>query len=77
MCELNIKKKLYIISFIIIYMLSIGDKSYLHINSTGVSGGTSSGKTTVCEMIIQQLHDHRVVLVYQVSPLFLSCFTRI
>lgn len=32
----------------------------------GVAGGTASGKTTVCEMIIQQLHDHRVVLVNQV-----------
>jgi hypothetical protein len=31
-----------------------------------VSGGTASGKTTVCDMIIQQLHDHRVVLVNQV-----------
>ncbi|XP_029124886.1 uridine kinase-like protein 1, chloroplastic [Cajanus cajan] len=25
----------------------------------GVSGGTASGKTTVCDMIIQQLHDHQ------------------
>ncbi|XP_073098609.1 uridine/cytidine kinase UKL1, chloroplastic isoform X2 [Elaeis guineensis] len=33
----------------------------------GVSGGSASGKTTVCDMIIQQLHDHRVVLVYQDS----------
>lgn len=33
----------------------------------GVSGGTASGKTTVCDMIIQQLHDHRVLLVNQVS----------
>ncbi|KAB1217351.1 Uridine kinase-like protein 2, chloroplastic [Morella rubra] len=33
----------------------------------GVSGGTASGKTTVCDMIIQQLHDHRVVLVNQVN----------
>ncbi|KAG0501165.1 hypothetical protein HPP92_001237 [Vanilla planifolia] len=33
----------------------------------GVSGGSASGKTTVCDMIIQQLHDHRVVLVYQVN----------
>uniref|UniRef100_A0A2P2L860 Uridine kinase n=1 Tax=Rhizophora mucronata TaxID=61149 RepID=A0A2P2L860_RHIMU len=33
----------------------------------GVSGGTASGKTTVCDMIIQQLHDHRVVLVSQDS----------
>ena len=32
----------------------------------GVCGGTASGKTTVCDMIIQQLHDHRVVLVNQV-----------
>jgi uridine kinase len=36
------------------------------INFVGVSGGTASGKTTVCDMIIQQLHDHRVVLVNQV-----------
>ncbi|KAK4264501.1 hypothetical protein QN277_025665 [Acacia crassicarpa] len=33
----------------------------------GVSGGTASGKTSVCDMIIQQLQDHRVVLVYQDS----------
>lgn len=33
----------------------------------GVSGGTASGKTTVCDMIIQQLHDHRIVLVSQVN----------
>ncbi|KAI7741931.1 hypothetical protein M8C21_024310, partial [Ambrosia artemisiifolia] len=33
----------------------------------GVSGGSASGKTTVCDMIIQQLHDHRVVLVNQDS----------
>ncbi|KAF9604246.1 hypothetical protein IFM89_004952 [Coptis chinensis] len=33
----------------------------------GVCGGTASGKTTVCDMIIQQLHDHRVVLVNQES----------
>ena len=37
----------------------------------GVSGGTASGKTTVCDMIIQQLHDHRVVLVNQVRFLLL------
>ncbi|KAA3479517.1 uridine kinase-like protein 1, chloroplastic isoform X1 [Gossypium australe] len=29
--------------------------------------GTASGKTTVCDMIIQQLHDHCVVLVNQDS----------
>ncbi|MED6184989.1 Uridine kinase-like protein 1, chloroplastic [Stylosanthes scabra] len=33
----------------------------------GVSGGTASGKTTVCELIIQQLQDCRVVLVCQDS----------
>ncbi|XP_028114132.1 uridine kinase-like protein 1, chloroplastic [Camellia sinensis] len=33
----------------------------------GVSGGTASGKTAVCDLIIQQLHDHRVVLVNQDS----------
>ena len=32
-----------------------------------MSGGTASGKTTVCDMIIQQLHDHRIVLVNQVK----------
>ncbi|CAM8980614.1 unnamed protein product [Rhodiola kirilowii] len=33
----------------------------------GVAGGTASGKTTVCNMIIGQLHDQRVVLVHQDS----------
>lgn len=32
----------------------------------GVAGGAASGKTTVCDLIIQQLHDQRVVLVNQV-----------
>jgi len=32
----------------------------------GVAGGAASGKTAVCDMIIQQLHDQRVVLVNQV-----------
>ncbi|XP_010660839.1 uridine kinase-like protein 5 isoform X2 [Vitis vinifera] len=32
-----------------------------------VAGGTASGKTTVCDMIIAQLHDQRVVLVNQDS----------
>jgi hypothetical protein len=36
----------------------------------GVSGGAASGKKTVCDMIIQQLHDHRVVLVNQVRIFF-------
>ncbi|XP_048433760.1 uridine kinase-like protein 5 [Pyrus x bretschneideri] len=33
----------------------------------GVAGGTASGKTTVCNMIISQLRDQRVVLVNQDS----------
>ncbi|WOK94473.1 uridine kinase-like protein 4 [Canna indica] len=33
----------------------------------GVAGGAASGKTTVCDMIIQQLRDQRVVLVNQES----------
>ncbi|KAI4320492.1 hypothetical protein MLD38_033969 [Melastoma candidum] len=33
----------------------------------GVAGGTASGKTTVCNMIVSQLHDQRVVLVNQDS----------
>ncbi|KAB1215027.1 Uridine kinase-like protein 3 [Morella rubra] len=33
----------------------------------GVAGGAASGKTTVCDLIIQQLHDQRVVLVNQDS----------
>ncbi|CAI7756220.1 unnamed protein product, partial [Closterium sp. NIES-54] len=41
----------------------------------GVSGGTASGKTTVCEQIIQQLHDHRVVLVHQVRCSAVRCKT--
>ncbi|KAK8675819.1 hypothetical protein V6N13_033882 [Hibiscus sabdariffa] len=32
-----------------------------------VAGGAASGKTTVCDMIIQQFHDQRVVLVNQVN----------
>ncbi|KAH6774392.1 uridine like 5 [Perilla frutescens var. hirtella] len=31
----------------------------------GVAGGTASGKTTVCDMIISQLHDQRVILINQ------------
>eukprot|EP00270_Netrium_digitus_P013553 TRINITY_DN4517_c0_g2_i2.p1 TRINITY_DN4517_c0_g2~~TRINITY_DN4517_c0_g2_i2.p1 ORF type:complete len:489 (+),score=116.09 TRINITY_DN4517_c0_g2_i2:272-1738(+) len=33
----------------------------------GVAGGTASGKTTVCDQIIQHLRDHRVILVNQDS----------
>ncbi|KAF3536785.1 hypothetical protein F2Q69_00018935 [Brassica cretica] len=32
-----------------------------------VAVGAASGKTTVCDMIIQQLHDQRVVLINQDS----------
>ncbi|KAK9052378.1 hypothetical protein SSX86_029007 [Deinandra increscens subsp. villosa] len=33
----------------------------------GVAGGTASGKTTVCNVIISRLHDQRVVLINQDS----------
>ena len=33
----------------------------------GVAGGTASGKTTVCEMIMQRLHDQCVVMLSQDS----------
>ena len=33
---------------------------------SGVAGGAASGKTTVCDMIMQQLHDQRAVAVNQV-----------
>ena len=33
----------------------------------GIAGGTASGKTTVCDKIVQELHDHRVVLISQDS----------
>lgn len=36
----------------------------------GVAGGAASGKTTVCDMIIEQLRDQRVVLVNQVPSFF-------
>ncbi|KAJ1390365.1 Uridine kinase-like, partial [Sesbania bispinosa] len=38
-----------------------------HQKLTCVAGGAASGKKTVCDMIIQQLHDQRVVLVNQDS----------
>lgn len=40
----------------------------------GVAGGAASGKTAVCDMIIQQLHDQRVVLVNQVTNSFYIYF---
>ncbi|ESQ42842.1 hypothetical protein EUTSA_v10015773mg [Eutrema salsugineum] len=39
--------------------------SGFHMN--GVTGGAASGKTSICDMMIQQLHDQRVVLVNQDS----------
>ncbi|CAL5405246.1 unnamed protein product [Camellia sinensis] len=38
-----------------------------HQVTRGVAGGAASGKTTVCDMIIEQLRDQRVVLVNQDS----------
>lgn len=38
---------------------------------SGVAGGTASGKTTVCNMIISRLRDQRVVLVNQVIYYYL------
>ncbi|KVI10578.1 Uridine kinase-like protein, partial [Cynara cardunculus var. scolymus] len=38
----------------------------------GVAGGAASGKTTVCDMIIEQLHDQRVVLVNHNLQVFMS-----
>ena len=40
-----------------------------------MAGGTASGKTTVCDMIIQQLHDHRVILVNQVTIQIGYCYS--
>jgi len=42
----------------------------------GVAGGAASGKKTVCDMIVQQLHDQRVVLVNQVTNCFYSYILR-
>lgn len=33
----------------------------------GVAGGTASGKTTVCDYIMQRLHEQRVVILSQDS----------
>lgn len=59
---------LFLLFFIIIIFFMIN--ASMHI-VPGVAGGAASGKTTVCDMIIQQLHDQRVVLVNQVM---LPCF---
>nr|CAN83667.1 hypothetical protein VITISV_008796 [Vitis vinifera] len=42
-------------------------KNMERMGAGGVAGGAASGKTTVCDMIIEQLHDQRVVLVNQDS----------
>lgn len=39
----------------------------------GVAGGTASGKTTVCDEIMQRLHDQCVVMLSQDS--FYRCLT--
>ncbi|CAN1134009.1 Uridine kinase-like protein 4 [Linum perenne] len=49
---------------------SASDDIYKQPFVIGVAGGAASGKTTVCDMIIQQLHDQRVVLVNQDSFYF-------
>ncbi|XP_019094610.1 PREDICTED: uridine kinase-like protein 3 [Camelina sativa] len=43
----------------------------------GVAGGAASGKTTVCDMIMQQLHDQRAVVVNQVLECDLFRFLKI
>lgn len=57
------QKKRTSIHLFFIFILSI---SFLINFVAGVAGGAASGKTTVCDLIIQQLHDQRVVLVNQV-----------
>lgn len=39
----------------------------MHLFRAGVAGGAASGKTSVCDMIIEKLGDQRVVLVNQVN----------
>jgi dephospho-CoA kinase len=51
--------------FLELFSFSLMILIYLSI-FTGVAGGAASGKKTVCDMIVQQLHDQRVVLVNQV-----------
>lgn len=50
---------------------------YQNVQSAGVAGGAASGKTTVCDLIIEQLHDQRVVLVNQVFSCFILCLCSI
>lgn len=62
------KKLVSVCGFITIRVLSLGLIRELvwFVNLKGVAGGTASGKTTVCNMIVSQLRDQRVVLVSQV-----------
>ncbi|KAL3364811.1 hypothetical protein AABB24_013534 [Solanum stoloniferum] len=46
---------------------SIDDSVHKQPFIIGVAGGAASGKTTVCDLIIEQLRDQRVVLVNQDS----------
>ncbi|PWA82616.1 uridine kinase-like protein [Artemisia annua] len=46
---------------------SVTGKSHKQPFVIGVAGGAASGKTVVCNLIIEQLHDLRVVLVKQES----------
>lgn len=40
----------------------------------GVAGGTASGKTTVCDQIMQRLNDQCVVMLSQVSGVFVGLY---
>ena len=52
-------------SFVILFGIMMRN-FLLFVELKGLAGGTASGKATVCNMIISQLHDQRVVLVSQV-----------
>lgn len=39
----------------------------------GVAGGTASGKTTVCDLIIQRLQEQSVVMLAQVAATLPAC----
>lgn len=64
----------YLLSFASLQMFPFGRLLLVNQRFTcsGVAGGAASGKTTVCDMIIQQLHDQRVVVVNQVEILLIS-----
>jgi dephospho-CoA kinase len=60
---------MYNFQFLELFSFSLMILIYLPIFA-GVAGGAASGKKTVCDMIVQQLHDQRVVLVNQVTNSF-------